>query len=103
MECDPLKRASAERVECVAVLQAREQLTAQEPRRPLLEEGGDALAEVLGLDRDRLELGLELELLLERRRLRVVEQPLRQPDRASRHRRELRSPRAQRLRLDDLS
>src|SRR4029450_963660 len=49
--------------------------TAAEPRRAFLEERLDPLAEVLGLRRRLLELRLELELLVERRRTRrVVEQ-----------------------------
>ena len=60
----------------------------------LLEERGDALGEVVGLDELALREGLGLELLLERRRLRRVEQPLRLPHRARRHRRkELAPPR----------
>ena len=43
-------------------------LPAGEARRALLQEGGHALAEVSRPRRRRLELGLELELLLERRR-----------------------------------
>src|SRR5919109_4709186 len=81
-------------------------LSALEVGRPLLQERGHALAEVLGLCRDRLELSLPLELLLQRRRLRVVEEALRERDPARRQRRELgresRRAGGQRIGLDDL-
>src|ERR671924_1674037 len=62
---------------------------AAEPRLALLEEGGDALLEVLGLRRGGLKLSLELELLLEGVRRCAVEQPLRHADATGRHCREL--------------
>src|SRR5919197_3084883 len=61
-------------------------LAALELRRPLLEEGGDAFPEVLGSRRGGLELRLALELLLQSRGVRVVEQALRQGDAARRQR-----------------
>src|SRR5205807_10408031 len=51
-----------------------------EPRRALLEEGGHALAEVLGSSRNGLELRLTLELLLQRRGLSVVQEALGERD-----------------------
>ena len=52
--------------------------------RPLLEERGHAFAEVLGLRRRGLQLSLPLELLVQRRGSRAVEQPLRHADRERR-------------------
>src|ERR1051325_1469319 len=63
-----------------------------EPRLALLEERGDAFAEVVGLGRGRLQLRFELELLLERRVLGVVEEALREGDAARRKRRKLGGP-----------
>src|SRR5581483_968310 len=72
----------------------------------LLDERGDSLAEVLGLRGLRLEIRLELELLRERVRPRLVEEPLRQRDRARRAGGEpggaRGDPRLERIRLDDL-
>src|SRR5438445_8942585 len=59
---------------------------AGEVRCALLEERGHALLEVLSMRGRRLELRLELELLLERRGARLVEQPLRHADRPCRQR-----------------
>ena len=53
----------------------------------LLEERLNALAEVLGLRRGLLELGLELELILQRRRVRMLEELLRHRDPSRRKRR----------------
>ena len=61
---------------------------AGERRLALLEEGGDAFGEVGRRDELGLRPRLRLELLLERRGLGRVEQALRLPDGARRHRRE---------------
>src|SRR5919201_903226 len=81
-------------------------LAADELWRSFLQERGDALAEVVRLRRRGLELRLALELLVEGRYRRRVEQPLRHPDPARRERRELRcelgGAGGQRARFDDL-
>ncbi len=58
----------------------------RELRFALFQEGSDALVEVRRAREDGLCLRLQLELLFEGRRLGRVEQPLRLPDGARRHR-----------------
>src|SRR5580765_240539 len=74
--------------------------------RTLLDERSDALAEVFRLRRLGLEICLELELLRERVRARLVEEPLGQSDPPRRAGGELGSalgdPHLERIRLDDL-
>src|SRR5207248_1442585 len=53
-----------------------------EARLALLEERGDAFGEVLALRRRGLQLRLQLELLLERRQRRTLEEPFRHPEAA---------------------
>src|SRR5207244_4232815 len=60
-----------------------------ELRRTLLKEGVDALPEVIRLRRCRLELRLALELLVQRVRAGLVEEPFGHPHAACRHLREL--------------
>ena len=85
---------------------AGQSLPPGEVRRALLEERGHALAEVARLRSSRLKLRLHFELLVERRRVGMVEEPLRQADPTRRQlgveRRELGGARGERVRLDDL-
>ena len=77
-----------ERLAARVVVDGADRLHRSDPARSAALEGGGtllqerlhALAEVRGLRRRLLELGLELELLLERRRVRVLEELLRHGD-----------------------
>src|SRR5579862_635365 len=96
----PLPRRGRDR------LARRRLLAAAELDRALLDERRDALAEVLRLRGLGLEIRLELELLPESVRARLVEEPLRQRDRTRRACRELGralgNARLESLRFDNL-